>query len=148
MNMSESVYRTGATAASRRPAKGKWIAGGVLLLSAVLIVQNLPHGYSDDLSRIGNGKVAVVLVRDKSAVQSFDLLEVMDAVRDRNAGQVEFLLTDFDTPEGRAFIAGKGAVRVTLDVFDGRGKLLEVLSPPQTVEHVQQAIDKASGGVS
>jgi hypothetical protein len=146
--MSEAGSNPGVAALVNRPGKVKWIVGGMLLLFAAFIAMNLPRGYSDDLSRIGNGKVAVVLVRDKNAVQSFDLLELMDAVRDRNAGQVEFLLTDFDTPEGRAFIAGKGAVRVTLDVFDGRGKLLEVLSPPQTVEHVQQAIDKAIGGVS
>lgn len=145
--MRVSLYRGNATAASRWPRKGKWIAGAVLLLSAALIILNLPHGYSDDLSRIGNGKPALVLMRDKNAVQSFDLLEVMDSVRERNAGQVEFLLADFDSPEGRALISTRGAVRATLDVFDAQGKLREVLSPPQTAGNVQQAIDRAAGGV-
>lgn len=145
--MSVSLYRSSAMAAARRKAKGKWIAAAVLLLSAALIVLNLPHGYSDDLSRIGNGKPALVLVRDKSAVQSFDLLEVMDSVRERNAGQVEFLLTDFDSSEGSALIATRGAARGTLDVFDAQGKLQEVLSSPQTAASVQQAIDRAAGGI-
>ena len=142
--MSESANRTGAIAA-RRSSKGRWIAAGVLLLSALLIVLNLPRGYSDDLSRIGNGKPALVLLRDKNAVQSFDLLEVMDQVRDRNAGRVEFLLTEFDSPGGRS-LAASGAVPVTLDVFDAQGKLREVLAPPQTAASVQQAIDRAVGG--
>ena len=146
--MSEAGSNPGVAAVSNRPGKVKWIVGGMLLLFAVVIAMNLPRGYSDDLSRIGKGKVAVVLVRDKNAVQSFDLMEVMNAVRDRYAGQVEFLLTDSDTPEGRAFIADKGAARVTLVVLDGNGKTLDVLSPPQTAAGVQQAITVAIGAAS
>lgn len=146
--MSEAGSNPGVVAVSNRPGKVKWIVGGMLLLFAAVIAMNLPRGYSDDLSRIGKGKVAVVLVRDKNAVQSFDLMEVMDAVRGKYAGQVEFLLTDSDTPEGRAFIADKGAARVTLVVLDGNGKTLDVLSPPQTAASVQQAITVAIGAAS
>ena len=146
--MSEAGSNPEVVALSNSSGKIKWIVGGMLLLFAAVIAMNLPRGYSDDLSRIGKGKVAVVLVRDKNAVQSFDLMEVMDAVRGKYDGQVEFLLTDSDTPEGRAFIADKGAARVTLVVLDGNGKTLDVLSPPQTAAGVQQAITVAIGAAS
>ena len=72
-------------------------------------------------------------------------MEVMNGIRDQYAGQIEFLLTDFDTPQGRAFIAAHGAARVTLVLLDAGGKLVKVLYPPQTAESVQQEIAVALG---
>ena len=115
----------------------------VVAVAIAIVVMNLPRGYSDDLSRIGKGKTALVLVRDKFAVQSFDLQEVMNGIRDQYSGQVEFLLTDSDTPEGRAFITANNAARVTLVVLDANGKMVNVLHPPQTAESVQQALADA-----
>jgi hypothetical protein len=138
--MSEVEQNTEAKTAAKGSRKIKWIVGVILLMFATAVAMNLPRGYSDDLSRIGKGKAAVVLVRDKNAVQSFDLVEVMNGLRDQYAGRVEFLLTDFDTPEGRAFIAAKGGARVTLVVLDANGKMANVLYPPQTTESVEQAI--------
>jgi hypothetical protein len=130
-------------AKSSRAVKFKWMAVVFFVLLAVVGVMNLPRGYSDDLSRIGKGKAAVVLIRDKNAVQTFDLMEVLNEIRDQHAAQVEFLLTDFNTPQGRAFIAANGASRVTLVVLDANGKLVSVLYPPQTAKSVQQEITKA-----
>lgn len=121
-------------------SKTKWIVIGLLLLLVAVVVMNLPRGFSDDLSRIGKGKATAVLVRDKNAVQSFDLMEVMNGIRDQYAGQVEFLLTDSDTPEGRAFITAHGAARVTLVLLDAEGKLIKVLYPPQTAESLRQEL--------
>lgn len=138
--MSEVEQNSEAKTASKGSRKIKWIVGGILLLFAAAAAMNLPRGYSDDLSRIGKGKAAVVLVRDKNAVESFNLMEVMNDLRDQYAGQVEFLLTDFNTPEGRAFITANGAARVTLVVLDANGNKVSVLYPPQTAESVKQAI--------
>lgn len=138
--MSEAEQNTEVKTAAKSSRKVRWIVGGILLMIAAAAAMNLPRGYSDDLSRIGKGKAAVVLVRDKNAVQSFDLMEVMNGVRDQYAGRVEFLLTDANTPEGNAFIAAKGAARVTLVVLDANGKTVNVLYPPQTTDSVQQAI--------
>ena len=80
--------------------------------------------------------------------KAFDLMEVMNGIRDQYAGQVEFLLTDFDTPEGRAFMAANGAARVTVVVFDANGKKVNVLYPPQTAESLQQAIDRGDIGAA
>jgi len=138
--MSEVEQNSETKTATKGSGKIKWIVGGILLLFAAAAAMNLPRGYSDDLSRIGKGKAAVVLVRDKNAVESFNLMEVMNTIRDQYAGQVEFLLTDFNTPEGRAFITANGAARVTLVVLDANGSKVNVLYPPQTAESVQQAI--------
>ena len=146
--MSEAGKDNKVTAEAKGSSKIKWIVGGILLLFATTVAMNLPRGYSDDLSRIGKGKVALVLVRDKFAVQSFDLQEVMNGIRDQYSGQVEFLLTDSDTPEGRAFITANNAARVTLVVLDANGKMVNVLHPPQTVESVQQVIVGLLGAAS
>jgi len=123
--------------------KIKWVVAVLLLFLVATLVMNLPRGYSDDLTRIGKGKAAVVLVRDKSAVQSFDLMEVMNGIRDHYSDKAEFLLTDFNTPEGRAFMTANGAAKVTVVVFDASGNKVNVLFPPQTAESMQQAIDAA-----
>jgi len=48
---------------------------------------NLPRGFSDDLSRVGKGKPSIVFIRDKNAVQTFGILEVMNEIRDKNAAR-------------------------------------------------------------
>lgn len=138
--MNQTEQNVEVAAASPRARKIKWVVAAFFVLLAVVAVMNLPRGYSDDLSRIGQGKAAIVLIRDKNAVQSIDLMEVMNGIRDKYAGQVEFLLTDFDTPQGRSFIAANGASRVTLVLLDAEGKLVKVLYPPQTAESLQQEI--------
>lgn len=140
--MSEVEQLTEAPGHAR---KIKWVVAGLLLMLVATVVMNLPRGFSDDLTRIGKGKAALVLVRDKTAVQSFDLIDVMNGIRDQYAGQIEFLLTDFDTPEGRAFITANGAARVTVVVFDASGNKKNILYPPQTAESMRQAIAAAIG---
>ncbi len=66
--------------------KIKWVVALLALLVIATVVMNLPRGFSDDLTRIGKGKAAVVLVRDKNAVQSFDLMEVLNGIRDQYVG--------------------------------------------------------------
>jgi hypothetical protein len=123
--------------------KIKWVVAILLLLLVATLIMNLPRGYSDDLTRIGKGKAAVVLVRDKSAVQSFDLMEVMNGIRDQYSDKTEFLLTDFNTPEGRAFMTANGAAKASVVLFDPNGNMVSVLYPPQTAASMRQAIDAA-----
>ena len=140
MNQSQQNNDTEAHAVKARARKIRWIVGGLLLLFAAAAAMNLPRGYSDDLSRIGKGQPAVVLIRDKNAVSSFDLIQVLDGVRDQYAGKIEFLLVDFDTPEGRAFITANNTTPITLVLFDAGGNPMKVLHAPQSIEHVQQEL--------
>jgi len=138
--MSQTEQNVGAAAKPTRARKFKWLAIVFFVVLAVVAVMNLPRGYSDDLSLVGKGKPAIVLIRDKNAVQTFDLMEVMNSIRDQYAGQVEFLLTDFNTPQGRAFMAANEAPRVTLVLLDADGKRVKVIYPPQTADSLQQEI--------
>ena len=145
MKQTKNNQNPDAGTASQHSRKIKWIVAALLLLFAAVTVMNLPRGFSDDLSRIGKGQPAVVLVRDKNAVKITDLLEVMNGIRDQYAGRVEFLLTDFDTAEGRAFIAANNAETVTLVLLDKSGNLVKILYVPQTTASLQQEIADALG---
>lgn len=133
------------TAPPNSARKVRWIVAGLFVVLVAFIVMNLPRGYSDDLSPIGTGKAAVVLVRDKNAVQSFDLMNVLDSVRDQFGGKVLFLLTDFDTPQGREFMAANHTGRATLVLLDTRGSPVKVLSAPQTAGNLTQEITALLG---
>jgi len=131
---------------SSRARVFKWVAVVLCVLLAIVVVaKNLPRGFSDDLSSVGKGKAAVVLIRDKNAVQTFDLLELMNGLRDQYAGKVEFLLTDSNTSQGKRFMKANEAPRVTLVLLDPAGKKVKVLFPPQTVESLQQEISDLPG---
>ncbi len=129
----------------KRAGKMKWIVGGILLLIAAAAAMNLPRGYSDDLSRIGKGKAVVVLVHNKNSPESIELMQVLDDVRGKYSGRVEFLLTEPNTPQGSAFMAASNAPQVSLVLFDANGKQLKILGIPQTVGNVQQEIAGAFG---
>ena len=136
MNQQEQTEAT----ASPRPRKFKWVVAITIGLIAVATVMNLPRGYSGDLSLIGKGKPAIVLVRDKNSVQSMDLLEVINDIRSQNGEKIEFLVTDVNTPEGNAFIAAYNAAPTTLVFFDGSGNPLKLLYPPQSADSLQLEI--------
>ncbi len=140
--MSEREAQTGVSGNS---PKIKWIVITLLLLLAATVMMNLPRGFSDDLSQIGKGRTAVVLVRDKDAVESMQLMNAVNDIRGQYAGRVVFLLTDYDTPEGRAFMAAHNAARITLVLFDPSGKEVKVLAAPQTTASLINEIDAING---
>ena len=142
--MSESEAKE-ATAGSKR---GLWIKLAVVTLVLLFVgiaVMSLPKGYSDDLSVLGKGKVAVVLIRDKNAVESFDMQAVMDSLREHYSGEVDFLLTDFNTSEGKAFMKVSGSDRTNLVLVDTKGQPVKVLRAPQSPGNVQQEISTLFG---
>ena len=128
--------------------KIRWIAAASLLLLAATVMMNLPRGYSDDLSQIGKGRTALVLVRDKDAVESMQLMNVVNEIRSRYSKRVVFLLTDYDTPEGRAFIAAHDAARISVVLFDPSGKEVKVLAAPQTPASLINEIGEINGASS
>lgn len=141
--MSEFDAQTGISASTRK--KIKWGAAALFVLLVVIVVMNLPRGFSDDLSQIGRGRAAVVLVRDKDAVESMQLMNTVDSIRGHYHGRVVFLLTDYDTPKGRAFMAANKAAGTTLVLFDPSGKKVKVLSDPQTAASIEKEIAAITG---
>jgi len=90
-------------------------------------------------------EAAVVLVRDKNAVESMNLMNLLDSIRGPYAGRVEFLLVDYDTPQGRAFIAANHAAPITLVLFDAGGRQVKILAAPQTAANLQKEITNITG---
>ena len=116
-----------------------------MLLLVALMVMNLPRGYSDDLSRIGRGQAAVVLIHNKNSVPSLNLMHVLDGVRGKYAGRVEFLVADANTPQGQEFIAANHAAPATLVLFNTNGNRVRILPAPQTVEGLRKEISDTFG---
>jgi len=141
--MSDDDAQTGISTSTRK--KIKWGAAALLVLLVAIVVMNLPRGYSDDLSQIGQGRTAVVMVRDKDAVESLQLMDTLDSIRGRYHGRVVFLLTDYDTAKGRAFMAANKAAGTTLVLFDPSGKEVKVLSDPQTAANIEKEIAAITG---
>ncbi len=128
------------TATKSRAKIVKWVVTAFLLLTAFVVVKILPHGYSDDLSLTGKGRPSLVLIRDKDAVQTYELIDVMNHVRDQYEAKIDFILTDFNTAEGRRFMDTTGAPRATLVLLDGQGKLVKIIFHPQTPESLKQEL--------
>ncbi|MFW2372750.1 MAG: hypothetical protein ACN4GM_06470 [Gammaproteobacteria bacterium] len=95
-----------------------------LLAVAVML---LPKGFSDDLSKIGQGMAVVVLTHDKNSVGSMQFMELLNKVRADYAGMVEFLAVDINTREGQAFSRRQGVGAVVLVLFGPDGTRQGVL---------------------
>ena len=76
-----------------------------VLATAVML---LPKGFSDDLSKIGQGSVVVVLIHNKNSVESLEVMELLNKVRSDYTGKIEFLAVDIDTNEGQTFVQRQG----------------------------------------
>ena len=138
--MSQTGQHTEAATTPTHSLKIKWAVGGILLLLVALMVKKLPRGYSDDLSRIGKGQAAVVLIHNKNSVSSLNLMHVLDDIRGKYAGRVEFLMADANTPQGNEFIINNQAAPATLVLFNASGNRVKILPAPQTVEGLRQEI--------
>ncbi|MBI3775019.1 MAG: hypothetical protein HY273_05605 [Gammaproteobacteria bacterium] len=123
----------------------KLIVTALLLGLLWLAVSNLPRGYSRDLSLIGKGKNVVVQVHDHNLVGSIDLMESLNKVRPEYAANVEFVIADLLTPEGKSFAASHNASSVTLLFFapDGseRGAVKGVQDPAALRNSLGQAFN-------
>lgn len=91
---------------------------GAFLAIAVML---LPKGFSDDLSRIGQGKAAVVLTHDKNSMWSLQYMELLNKIRPAYTDKVEFLVVDANTSEGQSFKQQQGVGAIVLVFFGPDG---------------------------
>ena len=96
-----------------------------ILATAVML---LPKGFSDDLSKIGQGSVVLVLTHDKNTVGGMVAMELLNAVRSDYEGMVDFLAVDVNTSQGQAFTRQQGVSSVVLILFGPNGSKRDVLS--------------------
>ncbi len=109
-----------------------------LLAVAVML---LPKGFSDDLSKIGQGSVVVVLTNDKNTVGGMESMVLLNTVRSDYEGKVEFLVVDVNTPEGQAFTRQQAVGAVVLVVFGPDGSRQGVLAGGIDEKELRSALD-------
>jgi hypothetical protein len=101
------------------------IAVIVALLGVAVMM--LPAGYDDDLSKIGQGSNIVVLIQNKGAQQSMNLLTLLNQVRNDYDSKIKFLIADIDTPEGKTFERQQQLNNNVLVFFGPDGTRLNVI---------------------
>lgn len=104
----------------------------ILAIVAVLgvLLALIPPGYDTDLSHIGQGRPAAVLVHDPGFVASTELMEGVNRLRGDYEPNLLFLLADLNTPQGRRFATEHSVGLGTLVLFDADGRRLASHSGP------------------
>ncbi|WP_406672517.1 hypothetical protein [Natronospira sp.] len=93
----------------------------VIVLLAWLLLRMLPSGFETDLSLVGTGEPAVVLVHDHNYVESVTLMENLARVRDQHPEAMLYLVADLNHPRGQRFADNQDVDAVTLVLFDLHG---------------------------
>lgn len=111
---------------------------------AALILSQLPRGsYSTDLSRVGNGRPALVLAYDINSSGGMDVMKVMDALRDEYADRVEFLIADLGTPQGNQFVKRHNGINGTVMFYSAKGSYVHTMHVPPDTETLRSGLDEA-----
>jgi hypothetical protein len=77
----------------------------IVLMAGVVVVRHLPMaGYDSDVTQVGQGRPAVVLVFESFSPTSIEAMDVFDQVRRDYAERLDFLVADIGTPRGREFV--------------------------------------------
>lgn len=93
-----------------------------------------------DLSKIGNGIPSIVQVHDTTCPTCRGLMsEVRTAMVEFGDDELQYLVADLNTIDGRALAAQHRVGKVTLLMFDGQGRKLNTLSGPNSNEHLVEA---------
>lgn len=115
-----------------------------VLLAGAFIWQQLPKGsYPTDLSRIGQGQVALVLTMDGNFMAGMEMMPVLDTLRGEFGDQVQFLVASMGLPEGQAFARSHQTRDGSVALFDARGAPVLVLHGPRSAAELRQALQLA-----
>ena len=110
----------------------------VILFAAVML---LPKGFSDNLSKIGQGTVVVVLTHDKNTVGGMLAMELLNKIRSDYDGRVDFLAVDVNAQQGRAFTKQQGVGAVVLVLFGPDGSRRDVLDAGISEKVLRSVLD-------
>ena len=93
---------------------------GVSAFLAVAIML-LPKGFNDDLSKLGQGLPAVVLVHDKNSMGSLELMSLLNKVRPDYTDKLEFIVVNINSKEGKIFREQQNIDGIVLVLFSHKG---------------------------
>jgi len=142
--------RTPATPTPSPPPSSAWrrrlITAGVVAALGAFVWSQLPDGsYPTDLSRIGQGRPAVVLTMESHYLEGASVMHLMHDVRDEFGHSAAFLVASLSQQDGRSFATRHGAVDGTVVLFDAQGQRVAMLRTPQSREELRQAVRQAFG---
>ncbi|WP_419910678.1 hypothetical protein [Hoeflea sp.] len=104
---------------SRNGAIGLLAVGGI----GFLLVQHVEGSMREhDLSRIGNGTPTVVQIHDPQCSRCLALQrQTRNALKQFDEGEIDYVIANIRSAEGRDFAARFGVQHVTLLLFDADG---------------------------
>lgn len=138
----DPMNNTAATTHKKSPFTKLIVAAFVLGLMA-LAVWNLPRGYSNDLTQIGNGKNIVVQVHDHDLVNSSELMDSLNNIRNEYKGIIEFVVADLKIAEGEAFATAQNVEAVTLVYFAPDGTRLGIVQGVPDLDTLRGTLNQA-----
>lgn len=106
------------------------LIGGVVLGGGGLWVSSSVRAFAaeHDLTRVGQGKPAIVQIHDPQCAMCTELQrEARAALKCYETADLIYLVASIRTEEGSAFAAAMGLPHVTLVLMDGDGGVSEVL---------------------
>jgi hypothetical protein len=129
--------------ATARPRLLKWaIAAFIAGLVGALIWSQLPRGpYSTDLTRIGQGRPAVVLAYDIQTMGGMEVMAMLDTLRPTYRDRVQFLVAPLGAPNGHAFGERHRAISGTVVLFTETGIPVRTIHGPASAAELQQALE-------
>lgn len=111
-----------------------------------LIWSQLPGGaYPTDLSKIGNGRPALVLAQDSNYASGMEVMELMNEIRHDYTERVDFLVAHLGMADGQEFARRHGARDGVVLLFSGDGQNVSALHQPQSIDELRRALNQAFG---
>lgn len=116
---------------------------GAFLAAAIML---LPKGFSNDVSKIGQGVASVVMVHDKNSMRSLDLMTLLGNVRSDYSDTVEFIVVDEISREGQIFQQQQNVGAINLIFFSANGVRQGTFNNSKSEVELRSALDKLSLG--
>ena len=131
------------TVAQKSP---RWIKPLVTVLAlafaGVFIWSQLPSGaYPTDLSRIGQGRPALVLAYDPNYAGGGRVMEVMNTIRGDYADRMDFFVAHLGDPQGQAFAERHSAADGSVVVFAADGAPVRRIHRPEDEQALRAVLD-------
>ena len=100
-----------------------------------------------DLSRIGQGRPAIVQIHDPQCTLCLTLQkQTRSALAAYDQDSFEFLVANINSRSGRELATRHGVPHVTLLLFDGSGKMMRVVRGPTSEQNVKNSISAFLSG--
>ncbi len=128
-----------------RTTGNPWIRTLIIVASTVLIGAVLwlllPKGsFSNDLTLVGQGQPALVMLREVHVMGGDRVMEQMLLIQAEFQDSVEFLVVHTGHPDGEAFAAEHNISDGSLVLFDAEGQVLGRSARPESADALRQFI--------